>query len=202
VDTDAVPGPDRRLLRPLILALGAVLLAPVLLAPVPAAARPSDDPRWVFFTKDTTTYRSPWFAGAHRKLVKFGCNHAPYYAPDPRCRGGQGFHHGLDIAIDCGTSLRAGRAGWVVDHASLGPAYGVNPVLIRNHRLGIDIVIGHTRVVDLAPGDRLVPGRRFALVGDSGAPDGCHLHFEVRALGGGLATARNPLPYLDLVAAG
>ena len=41
-------------------------------------------------------------------------------------------------------------------------------------------------------------GRLVARAGDEGAPDGCHLHFEVRRAGGGLSTAVNPAPYLRL----
>lgn len=50
------------------------------------------------------------------------------------------------------------------------------------------------------PGDTVRRGQTFARANDSGAPDGCHLHFEVRAVAGGLATARDPRPLLGLVA--
>ena len=65
------------------------------------------DPRWVFYTKDRHHYTSPWFAGAHRIMVPYGCTRAPYYSPDPRCAHRHGFHHGLDIAMPCGTPLFA-----------------------------------------------------------------------------------------------
>ena len=75
---------------------------------------------------------------------------------------------------------------------SLGSAYGDNPVLLRNHRQGFDLVIGHTRRVFVKPGDRVTPGTMFARANDSGAPDGCHLHFEQRGVGGGLDSAVHP----------
>ncbi len=53
-------------------------------------------------------------------------------------------------------------------------------------------MIGHTRKVFAHPGDRIHRGTLFALANDSGAPDGCHLHFEKRAVKGGLATAVRP----------
>lgn len=115
--------------------------------------------------------------------------------------GGRGFHHGVDVAMRCGTPLTAGRAGRVVDPEDLGPAYGDHPLLIRNHRLGVDFVIGHTRRVFVSPGDRVRRGDRIARASDDGAPDGCHLHFEVRRLGGGLDAAIWPRPYLDLAPA-
>jgi murein DD-endopeptidase MepM/ murein hydrolase activator NlpD len=156
------------------------------------------DPRWVFYTKDRTSYTSPWFAGAHRIMVPFGCTTAPYYSPDPRCRNDRGFHHGMDIAMPCGTRLFAAVPFRVVSHASLGPAYGVNPLLLRNRRQGFDLVIGHTERVYVRVGQWVRRGTMFARANDSGAPDGCHLHFERRAVGGGLSTAVWPRPLLRL----
>ena len=184
-----------RLLRALLalpLLLGVALAAPA----APAAAEP--DPRWVFYTDDRTRYTSPWYDGAHRIMIPFGCTRAPYYAPDPRCREGRGFHHGIDVAIPCGTPLRAGRRVRVLRPTSLGPAYGSNPLLLRNRRLGFDVVIGHTRRVFVQPGDRVRRGTVLARASDAGAPDGCHLHFEQRAVGGGLSTAVWPRELLGL----
>jgi murein DD-endopeptidase MepM/ murein hydrolase activator NlpD len=165
-------------------------------APATHAAKP--DPRWVFYTKDKHHYASPWFAGKHRKMVPYGCTSAPYYDPDPRCADNKGFHHGLDIAMPCGTKLYAGRHGRVVSHAALGPAYGVNPLLFRNKGLGVDFLLAHTKTVYVQPGDRVAKGQLIAKASDSGAPDGCHLHFEVRTAGGGLDAAQNPLKLLQL----
>jgi murein DD-endopeptidase MepM/ murein hydrolase activator NlpD len=154
-----------------------------------------------FYAHDKAFYTSPWYDGDHRKMVPYGCTSAPYYAPDPRCADDHGFHHGLDIAMPCGTPLYAGRMGWVVSHAALGPAYGGNPLLIRNYRLGVDFLLAHTRKVFVNVGDRVTPGELIAKASDWGAPDGCHLHFEVRTAGGGLSTAMRPQPFLDLAAA-
>ena len=86
----------------------------------------------------------------------------------------------------------------VVSHDSLGPAYGTNPLLLRNRRLGFDLVIGHTRRVYVHEGDTVAAGTLIARASDNGAPDGCHLHFERRDLGGGLATAHRPRRLLGL----
>jgi murein DD-endopeptidase MepM/ murein hydrolase activator NlpD len=161
----------------------------------PRPGRPAD-PRWRFFTEDRTRHASPWFPGRHPVMIPFGCTPAPYYSPDPSCPDGQGFHHGTDLAIPCGTPLRAGRAATVLDPAALGPAYGDNPVLLRVS--GHDVVIGHTRRVLVTPGDRVAAGRVLARVSDRGAPDGCHLHFEVRRPGGGVSAAVDPGPLLAL----
>ena len=180
-------------------ALATLLLLPLLVGVLaPAAQAQARDPRWVFYSHDRTRYTSPWFAGAHRIMVPFGCTRAPYYSPDPRCAHRHGFHHGIDVAMACGTPLFARFGGRVVPHTSLGPAYGDNPMLIRNHRHDYDLVIGHTRRVFAHPGDRIHRGDRIALASDNGAPDGCHLHFEQRAVGGGLDTAVRPRDLLHL----
>ncbi|MCW2791912.1 MAG: peptidase [Nocardioides sp.] len=175
-----------------------LLLTVALVGLLPSSA--GADPRWRFYTKDKTHYTSPWYAGAHRIMVPFGCTRAPYYSPDPRCRHEHGFHHGIDIAMKCGTKLYSPRLGWVVSNDSLGPAYGDNPLLIRNYRIGYDLVIGHTRKVFVEEGDRIKPGMLIAKASDNGAPDGCHLHFERRAVGGGLDTATKPRKLLALAA--
>jgi murein DD-endopeptidase MepM/ murein hydrolase activator NlpD len=178
--------------------LAAVLLAALLVAMLTTSARAADDPRWVFYTKDKHDYTSPWFNGEHRIMVPFGCTVAPYYSPDPRCQDDNGFHHGIDIAMPCGTKLFAAVRVRVMPHDSLGPAYGDNPVLLRNRKLGFDLVIGHTHKVYVSPGDMVPKGTMFARANDRGAPDGCHLHFEKRAVGGGLSTAVAPRPLLQL----
>jgi len=168
----------------------------LILTAAPATAKP--DPRWRFYSSDKTYYTSPWYAAGHRIMVPFGCTRAPYYDPDPRCSDDHGIHHGLDIAMGCGTRLFAGINGWVVRHGDLGPAYGTNPIKLRNFTRGVDIVIGHTRKVYVRPGDRVHRGDLLALASDNGAPDGCHLHFEVRDPAGSLSTARWPRPLLTL----
>lgn len=179
-------------------AVVATLVVAASLTALSAPAQAGGDPRWVFYSKDKHWYASPWWAGKHRKMVPYGCTTAPYYDADPRCDDDQGFHHGLDVAMRCGTKLYAGRRGWVVSNQSLGPAYGTNPLLIRNYTLGKDFLLAHTRKVFVKPGDRVKRGMLLAKASDSGAPDGCHLHVEVRKAGGGLSTARRPLKYLDL----
>lgn len=177
--------------------IAAALLTLALVATLTGSAK-AEDPRWVFYTKDKTHYTSPWFKGAHRIMIPFGCTRAPYYSPDPRCRDDRGFHHGLDIAMPCGTPLHAGVRLRVMSHDSLGSAYGDNPVLLRNRKRGFDLVIGHTRKVYVQPGDLVQKGTMFARANDRGAPDGCHLHFEKRAVGGGLSTAVKPRELLAL----
>jgi murein DD-endopeptidase MepM/ murein hydrolase activator NlpD len=168
--------------------------------PTPApSATESADPRWRFYTDDRALHTSPWFEGAHRLMIGYGCNTAPWYSHDPRCPGRQGFHHGIDVAMACGTPLLSGVDGVVLDPSAPGApgsAYGAHPFRIRSG--GHDILIGHSNKVFVRAGQHVSPGERIALAGDSGAPDGCHLHFEVRRAGGGLSSAVDPARWLRL----
>lgn len=170
-------------------------------AATPARVRRTEraDPRWRFYTRDRRRYRSPWFAGAHRVMIEYGCTRAPYYPPDPRCRRNRGFHHGVDVAMPCGTRLFSAVRGRVVDPRSPGapgPAYGPYAFRIRSH--GKDILVGHVRRVYVDPGQAVRRRQLVARASDQAAPDGCHLHFEVRPVGGGYLTAVRPHPSLML----
>lgn len=171
-------------------------------APLPVATPTHQydaDPRWRFYTDDRAWHTSPWFAGRHRVMIGFGCNAAPWYSPDPRCPGRQGFHHGIDVAMPCGTRLFSGVDGVVLDPSSPGTpgsAYGSSAFRIRSD--GYDILIGHTRPPSVRPGEQVERGEPIALASDSAAPDGCHLHFEVRRAGGGVSAAVDPGAWLGL----
>jgi murein DD-endopeptidase MepM/ murein hydrolase activator NlpD len=173
-------------------AVGGTSVAPALSAQ-PARRR--------FWVRDRRHYRSPWYAGAHRRMISFGCTPAPFYSPDPRCAHRHGFHHGLDIAMPCGTRLFSALRGRVVDPQSagaLGPSYGAHGFRIRSRRFHVDIVFGHTRRVFVRPGELVRRGDLIALSSDMGAPDGCHLHFEVRPPRAGYQQAVNPRERLHL----
>ena len=77
----------------------------------------------------------------------------------------------------------------------LGTGSGNDP---DEYAEGWDVVIGHTRKVFVEPGDRVRKGQKLALASDDAAPDGCHLHFEKRALEGDLASAKKPRRLLRL----
>lgn len=133
-------------------------------------------------------------------MIDYGCTSAPYYSPDSRCDDGQGFHHGIDVALPCGAEIRAGRSGRVISPdapGAPGSAYGSTAFRIRISG-DRDVLIGHARTVFVEPGDRIEKGDRIALAGARGAPDGCHLHLEVRAAGGGVSEARDPAKIIAL----
>lgn len=182
--------------------------APAPPSPAPTAAHVSTAPDattsashrrvWV---SDRHAYRSNWYAGAHRMMIGFGCTSAPYYDRDARCRHSNGYHHGVDVAMPCGTRLFAGLRGTVVQPntaGALGSAYGPYAFRLRNPRLSVDVVIGHVRRVYVSPGQHVAQGTLIARASDQGAPDGCHLHFEIRPSGRAYDAAIAPAPYLHL----
>jgi MFS family permease len=100
-------------------------------------------------------------------------------------------HVGWSVAI----LTVAAITGRVV-RGNLGPAYGRYGLTIRTRRF--DYVLGHARRLLVHPGDRVRPGQVVARSGKLAAPDGCHLHFEKRDVGGDLATASRPRALLAL----
>jgi len=150
-----------------------------------------------FWTSDTRCYTSRWFAGAHRRMIPFGCTRAPWYPPSRRCAGGKGFHHGLDIDMPRGTPVYAGVSGRVVTRG-LGSAYGSRAVVIRSR--GRDVLLGHLRSRRVKHGERVRRGDLVGRSGARGAPDGPHLHLEVRPARGSYRTAVSPRRTVGLTA--
>ena len=160
----------------------------------------SVDERWQFYDTDENAFHtSPWYAGAGKVMVPFGCSSAPWYASDPRCPGEQGFHHGTDVALPCGVDIRSAVDGEVVV-GGLGDAYGSLAFMVRSGEK--DHVIGHVSQRFVEAGDSVRKGDRIAINGADGAPDGCHLHFEVRPAGGAVDSAVDPAADLRLTGLG
>ena len=84
------------------------------------------------------------------------------------------FHHGLDIAVACGTPASTPWPGTVVKTAydkTLG-----NYVLVANTN-GITTTYAHLTAITVKTGAVLNGGQQVGLVGQTGAATGCHLHF-------------------------
>lgn len=101
---------------------------------------------------------------------------------------GEGFHHGLDIAGDCGAAIRAAESGKVV-FAGWRSCYGY--ALILDHGGGLKTLYGHLSEFRASTGDYVEKGEVIAFVGATGRATGPHLHFEVRIDD----RAVNPLPF-------
>lgn len=115
----------------------------------------------------------------------------PVYGPLTSLYGprGEGMHHGIDIAADGGTLIRAARHGRVV-HAGPAGTYGL--LVVLDHGNGVTTCYGHCAAVLVEAGAEVRAGQPVALVGSTGRSTGPHLHFEVRVDG----RAVDPLPYL------
>ncbi len=100
------------------------------------------------------------------------------------------FHHGVDIDIPAGTSVKAAAGGKVV-RSGYEPLYG--NVVVVDHGYGYSTLYAHLQ-------DRLVEGgapvRKGDVIGKSGATGrttGPHLHYEVHVNG----LAVNPTRFLN-----
>ena len=100
------------------------------------------------------------------------------------------FHHGLDIADNTGTPIRAAQRGLVISSGWL-PIYGF--AVIIAHGSGFRTLYAHLHDFAVRAGDMVQQGQVIAHVGSTGNATGPHLHFEVRYDNRSV----NPLPYLS-----
>jgi len=106
-------------------------------------------------------------------------------------------HAGHDVFAKCGTPLVVARAGKVI-YSGYGGAAGYY-VAIDGAGTGLDFAYMHLREHALVnAGDRVSTGQPLGYVGDTGAAQGCHLHFEVWTAPGWYKGGRpiDPLPLL------
>lgn len=100
-----------------------------------------------------------------------------------------GFHHGIDIAGEIGTPIRAAADG-KVSYSGYKPIYG-NVVFI-DHADEKQTVYAHAQKIYIKEKQIVKKGQVIATVGISGKTTGPHLHFEVREKG----KTYNPIRYL------
>ena len=99
-------------------------------------------------------------------------------------------HRGIDIAAEKGTPVRAAADGLVVYVGDALAGLGRSIVLL--HRSGQVTVYGSNQNVAVEAGRTVRRGEWIAEVGDSGASEGPHLHFELHESG----ALRDPSPLL------
>ena len=100
-------------------------------------------------------------------------------------------HTGTDIAAGCGQPIVAASSGRVV-YAGWNGTYG-NFVMI-NHGNGLTTSYAHILEggIRVSFGQEVAAGQTIAVVGSTGASNGCHSHFEVRTDG----TAIDAVPFM------
>ncbi|MBY6060066.1 peptidoglycan DD-metalloendopeptidase family protein [Microbacterium esteraromaticum] len=116
-----------------------------------------------------------------------------HYGPrPPRCVNGvcrSTYHRGTDFANGCGTGIYAASSGRV-DAAFYNDGYG-NYIRIQ-HGGGIATGYAHLSRFAVRYGQHVSAGQLIGYAGNTGASQGCHLHFEVYTGGG----TTNPYNFL------
>ena len=94
--------------------------------------------------------------------------------------GEPGFHQGIDISLEKGSSVFATADG-TVESASYTGDYG-NLIVIK-HDFGLSTRYGHLSAYKVKPGQRIKRGDLIGLVGATGRATGSHVHYEILANG-------------------
>lgn len=100
-----------------------------------------------------------------------------------------GFHHGIDIAAELGSPIRAASGGDVC-YAGYKAVYG--RTIVIKHGDGMQTVYAHLDKILVSENQAVQAGQVIATVGITGRTTGPHLHFEVRQDD----KTQNPLQYL------
>lgn len=90
-------------------------------------------------------------------------------------------HHGTDLALNVGDTVRSAFSGKVRIASYERGGYG-NYVVVR-HANGLETVYGHLHRYFVRPGTVVKAGDPIALGGNTGRSTGPHLHFEARFMG-------------------
>lgn len=97
-------------------------------------------------------------------------------------------HHGVDIGMAVGDTVRAAISGTVA-RVSFEP-HGYGHLIVISHDGGLDTRYAHLLRPLVTPGQYVIAGTPIALSGNSGHSTGPHLHFEARLMD----IPFNPLP--------
>lgn len=99
-------------------------------------------------------------------------------------------HHGIDIAVNTGTEVKAAAAGRV-SFSGWNGDYGY--LVIIDHGDGVETRYAHNSRLLVRAGQYVTRGQVIALSGSTGNSTGPHVHFEIRLRGNSV----NPLNYLQ-----
>lgn len=108
----------------------------------------------------------------------------------------QRMHHGVDLSLNVGDTVRAAVSG-TVELISFDP-YGYGHYVVMKHPDGMETLYGHLRYALVSQGQFVYSGQPLAIGGNSGNSTGPHLHFEAR-LGG---VAVDPMLIFDFYGRG
>jgi murein DD-endopeptidase MepM/ murein hydrolase activator NlpD len=137
--------------------------------------------------------------GHHLITLRYGCTG---YAAEPRFGSCRHWHSGLDIGANWGTPVVAAASGTVIyagwrKAGTDGAGGGI--VVWISHAGQLYTTYNHLSAVTVRAGQKVKAGDQIGRVGETGAANGAHLHFEVWVefpwTGGSMAGAKNPLLY-------
>ena len=103
----------------------------------------------------------------------------------------QRIHHGIDLSLQIGDTVRAALTGTVERIAYDHDGYG--HYVVVSHPDGMETIYGHLQYPVVAQGQPIFAGQPIGIGGNTGNSTGPHLHFETR-LGG---VAVDPLLLFD-----
>lgn len=91
---------------------------------------------------------------------------------------GRRFHHGIDIDLETGDTVRAAFDG-IVRYAKYNKS-GFGKLVIIRHYNGLETYYAHFSKLGVVPNQKVKAGDVIGLGGETGHAYGDHLHFEVR----------------------
>ena len=107
----------------------------------------------------------------------------------------QRVHHGIDLSLQIGDTVRAAVSGTVQQIAYDHDGYGHYVVVV--HPDGMETLYGHLQYALVGQGQFVYAGQPLAIGGNTGNSTGPHLHFETRLSG----TAVDPTMIFDFYGA-
>lgn len=93
----------------------------------------------------------------------------------------QRLHHGVDLSLQVGDTVRAAVSGTIERIAYDHDGYG--HYVVMSHHDGMETLYGHLQYALVSQGQFVYAGQPVAIGGNTGNSTGPHLHFEAR-LGG------------------
>lgn len=120
---------------------------------------------------------SPWFPGSWEVTQGWG---PTSYEGEPEGHGFSHWHAGVDVGVQCGTTitLPMGLSGRVRALDNPG-GYGTALVVLLDGS-NVGILLGHLRQRLVDDGSVVSGGTPLAVSNSTGNSTGCHVHFEVR----------------------
>jgi len=91
------------------------------------------------------------------------------------------WHHGIDLKLNTGDTVRAAFDGIV--RSVLYDRHGYGRVVAIRHCWGVETIYGHLSKTIAVPNCKVKAGEVIGLGGRSGRASGTHLHFETRYYG-------------------